>query len=129
MAIGDLSDPVVLLWFIVSFVIFMLLLTIVLKIALGFVKKSKHTDFGEVFVTSLIIIIVIAICYIFLPSLVALIIGLILMWLIISSRHNTEFVAAIGVSILALIIAIILLILIGIILGAIGLTVNLVTFF
>lgn len=58
-AVIDLSDMTTLLWYIVSFFIFLLLLTIVLKIALSFAKGEQHTKFGEVFVTSLIIVLVI----------------------------------------------------------------------
>ena len=123
----DLTDMTQVLWLIVTFLLLLLLLTIVLKIALGFVDKAKHEKFGEVFVTCLLIIVVVAIVYVFIPGYIALIVGLILMWLIISARHNTGFVTAIGVSILAFIIAIILLIVIGILLKAVGIT--LVTFF
>jgi len=125
----DFTDPMAILWFIVSFLLFLLLLTIVLKLALGFVKKSEHTKFSEVFLTSLIIVVVVFVVYLFLPPLIALILGLILMWVILSSRHKIGFVTAIGVSILALIIAIILLIIIGIILAAVGVGITLVTFF
>jgi len=127
---GNFSDPLYILWYIVSLIIFLLLLTIVLKIALGFVSGAKHKDFGEVFVTSLIIVVVVAIVYLIIPGIgfLALLVGLILMWLIISSRHDTGFVTAIGVSVVAFIIAIILLFILGLILGALGLGITIITF-
>ena len=122
------TDPVDLLLFILTFIIFLLLLTIVLKLALGFVDKAKHENFGSVFVTCLIIVVAIAIVYIIIPNgIIALVVGLIIMWLIISARHNTGFVTAIGVSILALIIAFVLLWLITLVLAALNIT--LVAFF
>ena len=122
----DLTDMTFIIWYLVTFLIFLILLTIFLKLALGLVK-SKHNDFGEVFVTTFVIILVIAILFLFRLGLLAFLIGLLLMWVIISSRHETGFLGAIVVSILALIIAFIILILIGIVLTAIGIT--LITFF
>ena len=85
--------------------------TIFLKIALG-LFKAKHTDFGEVFVTSLICALIG-----WIPC-----IGCILSWVVINSRHDTGFGTAIVVWLLAIIIGLIITVFIVIaILGLFGL--------
>ncbi|MGV9173652.1 MAG: hypothetical protein ACOC35_13965 [Promethearchaeia archaeon] len=68
---------------------------------------SKNEDFGAVFATSLIIVIVFAILSLFIGSWLLLIVALILMWVILSARHTYSFGSAILVSIIAVILFII----------------------
>ncbi len=109
--LGNLDYMILLLIF---YLIFLLIITIFLKIALGMVDNAKHTEFGNVFITSLVITIIWLLLGIFLLPLTAFIVGLILMWIIISIRHDTGFATAIGVTVIALILYIIVIILLGI---------------
>lgn len=106
---GLVPTMIAILLLLAAFLIFLAFMTIALKIALGLVK-SEHTKFGNVFITSLVIVIVIVIFSLFipLPGWIVVIIALIVLWLIISARHNTGFGRAILVSIIALIVAILL---------------------
>ncbi|MHA1147225.1 MAG: hypothetical protein ACTSR8_03175 [Promethearchaeota archaeon] len=93
-------------------IIALLINTIFLKIALRIVD-SKHTDFGEVFVTALICAILNLI-----PC-----IGCILSWFVINARHDTGLVMAIVVWLLAILIGLIITIFIVIALvGLLGIT-------
>lgn len=94
-------------------IIALLINTIFLKIALGLVD-SKHTDFGQVFVTALICAILNII-----PC-----IGCILGWFVINSRHETGLGMAIVVWLLAILIGLIITIFIVIaIVGLLGITI------
>ena len=99
------------------YLIFLIIMTIFLKIAIGLFSKAKNTSFGQVFLTSFLITLVIAFFDWILPGLFGLIISLILVWLIISERHKTGFGSAILITIIAFILYIIVLILLGLLLG------------
>ncbi len=105
------------MWFLVFYLIFLLIIAIFLKIALGFFSKARHTNFGQVFITSFLITIAFALIFLFMGGWLALVIAIILMWLIISFRHNIGFLAAIIVTILAFLIYILVAIVIGLIIG------------
>jgi hypothetical protein len=105
------------MWFLLIYLIFLVIMSIFLAIALSFFSKSRHDSFGDVFVTSFIITIIFAITFLFISGLVAWIIVLIVMWLIISARHNTGFIGAIGVSVVAFLLYLLVAILIGAALG------------
>lgn len=105
------------MWFLVFYLIFLLIIAIFLKIALGFFSKARHTNFGQVFITSFLITIAFALIFLFMGGWLALIIAIILMWLIISFRHNIGFLAAIIVTVLAFLIYILVAIVIGLIIG------------
>ena len=84
--------------------------------------QAKKTDFGEVFVTALIIAII-GILFNIIPGLiglVVLIVGAILIIWFIGQRHDIGFCLAIIVVIVAIVILIIVIILVGIILGLFG---------
>jgi hypothetical protein len=78
---------------IIYIVVLLILGTLFLKIALGFVK-SKNRDIGSVFVTTILNVIVGLI-----PC-----IGCIFQWIIINARHDTGFLKAILVWLLTIII-------------------------
>jgi hypothetical protein len=78
---------------IIFILVFLVIFTLLLKIGLS-VVYSKNNDFGSVFVTALICSLLMAI-----PC-----IGCILCWIVINSRHETGFLAAILVWIIAVII-------------------------
>lgn len=92
---GQFALPVLIGIIILVIVIMIAIQAIFLKIALGF-ADAKNTGFGAVFVTALINTLLLLI-----PC-----IGCILNWVVINSRHDTGFAAAIGVWILAFIIQI-----------------------
>jgi len=86
-------DLVAVVTFIIIFVlVFLLIITISLIIGLS-VVKSKYNGFGSVFITALFCALVG-----WIPC-----IGCILCWLIIRSRHDTGFLAAIVVWLIAFI--------------------------
>lgn len=99
-AFGTLEDVI---WFIIFYLIALFVIAIFLKLALAFVD-SKNEDFGQIFGTSLIIIIIFAILGLFIGGFLLLIIALIVMWLIISARHTESFLAAILVSVIAVVL-------------------------
>jgi hypothetical protein len=101
------------MWLLLFYLIFLLILSIFLKIALGFFSKARHTEFGQVFLTSFIITIIFALVFYFLGGWPAWLIALILTWLLISLRHNTGFLNAIIVTVLAFLIYVLIVILIG----------------
>ncbi|MFX0034861.1 MAG: hypothetical protein ACFE9I_04370 [Candidatus Hermodarchaeota archaeon] len=104
-----------LIFIILIIVISLLINALFLKIALSVVKSARHTDFGEVFVTALIIALVG-----WIPCL-----GCILSWVIINSRHETGFGMAIVVWIIAILVGLIITVLLVIfIIGIIGITVT-----
>ena len=99
-------------WFmiIVLFVVMLLILVLALKIGIGAVK-GRNTEFGEVFVTALIMMVISAVLSFLIPfgALIAFII-----WLfVIQSRHGTTILGALGALILALIMLVVILFLIG----------------
>ena len=103
-----------LIFILLIIVIALLIETIFLKIALS-LFKSKHNDFGEVFITALIMALVG-----WIPCL-----GCILCWIVINSRHDTGFGTAILVWLIAGLIGVIVAFFIAIaILGAMGIIVT-----
>ena len=110
-AIGLLGALIIIiLWFVIN----VLILTIVLKIALGIID-ARHTDFNDVLVTAFIITIIAIVLFV---NFLLLIIGALLIWYLISSRHDTTYCMAIIVSILALVVAVIVIVAIAIVVGA-----------
>ncbi|MFO7796167.1 MAG: hypothetical protein ACQERB_12030 [Promethearchaeati archaeon] len=105
------------MWFLIIYLIFLVVMTIFLAIALSFFSKARHDRFGEVFLTSFIITIIFAITFIFLTGIVAWIIVLILTWLLISARHHTGFLGAIAVSVVAFLLYIIVALIIEALVG------------
>jgi len=103
--------------FLISYLIFLILMAIFLKLALNLFSKAKHKEFGQVFATSLILTIVFALTFLFLGSWLAWVIVLIVTWLIINGRHHTGFLGAIVVTILAFILFIIVIILLVVLFG------------
>lgn len=101
------------MWLLILYLILLLLMAIFLKIALSFFSKARHTDFGEVFLTSFLITIAFALVFLFLGGLTAWIVALIITWIIISIRHNVGFLSAIVITVLAFIIYVIVAIIIG----------------
>jgi len=111
------STPAGIIGFLISNLIFLILLAIFLKLALNLFSKAKHKEFGQVFMTSLVLTIVYALTFLFLGSWLAWLIVLIVMWLIINGRHHTGFLGAIVVTILAFILFIIVIILLVVLFG------------
>ena len=103
--------------FLISYLIFLILMAIFLKLALNLFSKAKHKEFGQVSVTALILTIVFALTFLFLGSWLAWVIVLVVTWLIINGRHNTGFLGAIVVTILAFILFIIVIILLVVLFG------------
>ena len=101
------------IWFLILYLIFLLVMAIFLKIALSLFSSARHTEFGSVFVITVIY----ALTFLFLSGWVAWVIVLIVAWLIISARHHTGVFGAIGVTIVAFILYFIVAILLGILLG------------
>ncbi|NVM46170.1 MAG: hypothetical protein HWN79_14735 [Candidatus Lokiarchaeota archaeon] len=113
------SSPEDIVWFLILYLIFLLVMTIFLKIALSLFSSARHTEFGSVFLTSFVITIIYALTFLFLSSAswVTWVIVLIVAWLIISARHHTGLFGAIAVTIVAFILYVIVAILLGILLG------------
>ena len=101
------------MWLLILYLILLLLMAIFLKIALSFFSKARHTDFGEVFLTSFLITIAFALVFLFFGGITAWIIALIITWIIISIRHNVGFLSAIIITVLAFLIYVIVAIIIG----------------
>ena len=105
------------MWFLVFYLIFLLVMAIFLKLALSFFSQARHTEFGQVFLTSFLITITFALVFLFLGGVLAWIIALILTWIIISARHNVGFLSAIIITVLAFLIYVLFVILLAAILG------------
>lgn len=105
------------MWFLVFYLIFLLIMAIFLKLALSFFSQARHTEFGQVFLTSFLITITFALVFLFLGGVLAWIIALILTWVIISARHNVGFLSAIIITVLAFLIYVLVVILIAAALG------------
>ncbi|MBY9004919.1 MAG: hypothetical protein KGD73_13165 [Candidatus Lokiarchaeota archaeon] len=101
----------------VLYLIALLIIAIFMKIALGFFSNSKHTEFGQVFLTSFLMMLILFLFDFFLPGLLGLIIALILIWLLISGRHHTGFLGAILITIIAIVLYIVVAIIIGLLFG------------
>jgi hypothetical protein len=105
------------MWFLVLYLILLIVMAIFLKIALGFFSKARHTNFGQVFLTSFLITLAFALSFLFLDGWLAWGVALFLTWLIISVSHNIGLLAAIVVTILAFLIYVLVAIVLGMILN------------
>jgi hypothetical protein len=105
------------MWWLLLYLIFLIVMAIFLKIALSFFSSARHTEFGNVFLTSFVITIVYALTFLFLSGIVAWIIVLIVAWLIISARHHTGFLGAIAVTIIAFLLYVLVAVLLGLLIG------------
>ncbi|MFW9879400.1 MAG: hypothetical protein ACFFG0_40505 [Candidatus Thorarchaeota archaeon] len=103
------------MWFLVLYLILLFVMAIFLKIALAFFSKAKHTDFGQVFLTSFLVTIAFALVFLFFGGWAAWIIALIITWIIISISHNVGFLSAIVITVLAFLIYVVVAIMIGVI--------------
>lgn len=101
------------MWFLIFYLIFLIIMAIFLKFALNIFSSARHTEFGQVFITSFIITIIYALTFLFLGDWLAWVIVLIAAWLIISGRHHVGFLGAILVTVIAFILYIIVAILLG----------------
>ena len=112
---------------IVIFIIYLLVVTIFLKIGLVMLG-AKRTDFGEVFITALIIAIIAALFSYFggFIGLILAIIGIILIIYFIGERHDIGFCLAIIVVILAVVVYIIVVIIVVAILALFGIAFSLI---
>jgi len=95
------------MWFLIFYLIFLIIMAIFLKLALSFFSKARHTEFGQVFITSFIITVIYALTFLFIGGWLAWVIVLIAAWLIISGRHHVGFLGAILVTVIAFILYII----------------------
>ena len=107
------------MWLLILYLIFLVIMAIFLSIALGFVSKAKHTNFGQVFLTSFLITVAYALIFYFLGDWgwFTWIVALLLAWLIIMVSHNIGFLAAIVVTILAFLIYVLVAFVLGMIIG------------
>lgn len=105
------------MWLLILYLIFLVLMAIFLSIALGFFKKARHTNFGNVFLTAFLITVAYFVIFWFLSGWLAWIIALVLAWIIIAVIHNIGFLAAIVVTILAFLIYVLVALLLGLIFG------------
>ena len=105
------------MWFLIFYLIFLIIMAMFLKLALSFFSKARHTEFGQVFITSFILTVIYALTFLFLGGWLAWIIVLIAAWLLISGRHHTGFLGAIFVTIIAFILYIIVAILLEMLFG------------
>ena len=110
------SDPFLLAMTIIFYIIIIVILAILLKLAFGFFE-AENEKFNQVFITAAIAVIIMALCFIFLNFWIALIISIIAYWAIIAVRHKTGFGKAVLVSIVAVVILIIILFIVGLVLG------------
>lgn len=102
---------------IVLYLIALLIIAIFMKIALGFFSKAKHSEFGQVFLTSFLMMLILFLFDFFLPGVIGLIIALVLIWLLISGRHHTGFFGAILITIIAIILYVVVAIILGLLFG------------
>lgn len=114
---------------IIGYVIFLLLMTIFLKLSLGLFSKAQNTNFGRVFLTSLLITVVVVLVDIlfgFIPlepwvsTLLVAIIGILFILLVISGMHKTGIWRALVIGIIAIILYIIIMWVVGLILALFG---------
>jgi len=101
------------MWFLIFYLIFLIIMAIFLKLALNIFSSARHTEFGQVFITSFIITVIYALTFLFLGGWLAWLIVLIAAWLIISGRHHVGFLGAMLVTVIAFILYIIVAILLG----------------
>ena len=107
------------MWLLILYLIFLVIMAIFLSIALGFISKAKHTNFGQVFLTSFLITVAFALIFYFLGDWgwFTWIVALLLAWLIVMVSHNIGFLAAVVVTILAFLIYVLVAIVLGMILN------------
>ncbi len=101
----------------INFIVNLLVLTVVFYIAGAIVVGRERARFGDAFVISLLGTIVNAICLLFFPPLIGLILSLVIWLLLIRHYYETGLLGALGVGILALVVSVAILFVIDIILG------------
>ena len=99
----------------ILYLIALLIIAIFMKIALGFFSKAKHTEFGQVFLTTFLMVLILFLFDWLLPGIIGLIIALVLIWVLISARHHTGFLGAILITIIAIILYVVVAIILGIV--------------
>ncbi|MFX1376734.1 MAG: hypothetical protein ACFFA0_13070 [Promethearchaeota archaeon] len=95
------------MWLLILYLILLLIISIFLSIALSFFSKARHTNFGNVFLTSFIITIAFAIAFLFFEGWLTWLVALVLTWIIISVAHNIGFFNAIVVTVIAFLLYVI----------------------
>jgi len=101
----------------VSFVVSLLVLTVVFYIAGAIVVGRQRALLSDAFVIALLGTVVNSICLVFFPPLVGLILSLIIWLLLIRRYYETGWLGALAVGILAVIVSVVVLVILGIILG------------
>jgi hypothetical protein len=101
----------------ISFVVNLLVLTVVFYIAGVIVVGRKRALLSDAFVISLLGTVVNSICLVFFPPLIGLILSLIIWLLLIRRYYETGWLGALAVGILAVIVSVVVLVILGIILG------------
>ncbi|MHA1490482.1 MAG: hypothetical protein ACTSRI_12610 [Promethearchaeota archaeon] len=101
------------MWFLIFYMIFLVIMALFLKIAIGFFKEAENKEFGKVFATAFIITVIYIIVFLFIGGWLAWIIVLIVAWIIISSRHKTGFLGAIVITVIAFILFVVVALLLG----------------
>ena len=101
----------------ISFIVNLVVLTVVFYIAGVIVVGKQRALLSDAFVISLLGTIVNGICLLFFPPLIGLILSLIIWLLLIKRYYETGWLGALAVGILAVIVSVVVLVVIGIILG------------
>ncbi len=89
------------MWLLIFYLIVLLIMAIFLKLALGLFSKAENTNFGRVFLTAFLITITFALAFYFIGGWIAWLIALIVTWILISVSHNTGFLLAIVITVIA----------------------------
>lgn len=105
------------LFAIISFIINLIVMTIVFYIAGVIVVGKRRALFSDAFVISLLGTIVGNICILFFPTLVGLILSLIVWLLLIRHYYETGWLGALAVAVLAVIIYIVILFILALLLA------------
>ena len=111
----ELSEPLV--WQLLSFVLGLIILTIVFYIAGRAVVGKKRALFSDAFVISLLGTIVMSVCLNLFGLLVGAILSLLVWLLLVKHYYETGWLGAIAVGIMALIVSIVILVILGILLS------------
>lgn len=101
----------------ISFVVSLLILTVVFYIAGAIVVGRQRALLSDAFVIALLGTVVNSICLLFFPPLVGLILSLVIWLLLIRRYYETGWLGALAVGILAVIVSVVVLVVLGIILG------------
>ncbi len=100
-----------------SFIVGLIVLTIIFYVAGRLVVGGKRALFSDAFVISLLGTIVMNVCLYFFHPLVGAILSLIVWLLLIRHYYETGWLGAIAVAIMAVIVSVVIAILLGILLG------------